>query len=63
MNPLNAISPIDGRYSHLTTKLNNYFQICLIRYRVYVEIKYFLELCDTIPSLKKITKTKKKILN
>lgn len=61
MNPLNAISPIDGRYSHLTTKLNNYFsESALIRYRVYVEIKYFLELCDTIPSLKKITKTKKK---
>ena len=62
MNPLNAISPIDGRYSHLTTKLNNYFsESALIRYRVYVEIKYFLELCDTIPSLKKITKTKKDI--
>ncbi len=61
MNPLNAISPIDGRYSHLTTKLNNYFsESALIKYRVYVEIKYFLELCDTIPSLKKITKTKKK---
>ena len=61
MNPLNAISPIDGRYSHLTTKLNNYFsESALIRYRVYVEIKYFLELCDTIPSLKKISKTKKK---
>ena len=61
MNPLNAISPIDGRYSHLTTKLNNYFsESALIRYRVYVEIKYFLELCDIIPSLKKISKTKKK---
>ena len=61
MNPLNAISPVDGRYSHLTTKLNNYFsESALIRYRVYVEIKYFLELCDTIPSLKKITKKKKK---
>ena len=60
MNPVNIISPIDGRYSHLTTKLNNYFsESALIRYRVYVEIKYFLELCDTIPSLKKITKTKK----
>ena len=61
MNSLNAISPIDGRYSHLTTKLNNYFsESSLIKYRINIEINYFLELCKIIPSLKKISKSKKK---
>ena len=61
MNSLNAISPIDGRYSYLTAKLNNYFsESSLIKYRINVEINYFLELCKIIPSLKKISKSKKK---
>ena len=58
MNSLNAISPIDGRYSHLTSKLNKFFsESALIKYRIHIEIKYFLELCEIIPSLKKITKS------
>jgi len=40
-----SISPIDGRYSNKTSLLQNYFsEFALIRYRVYVEIKYFIEL-------------------
>ncbi len=40
-----SISPIDGRYSNKTNVLQNYFsEYALIRYRVYVEIKYFIAL-------------------
>ena len=40
-----SISPIDGRYSNKTSFLQNYFsEYALIKYRVYVEIKYFIEL-------------------
>ena len=60
MKSINAISPIDGRYSYLTNELNNYFsEYALIKYRIHVEIYYFLELCNTIPSIK-INKSKKK---
>ena len=60
MKSINAISPIDGRYSYLTNELNNYFsEYALIKYRIHIEIYYFLELCNVIPSLK-ITKSKKK---
>jgi adenylosuccinate lyase len=44
-NSLNAISPIDGRYSKQTESLQNYFsEKALIKYRVQVEILYFIEL-------------------
>ena len=40
-----SISPIDGRYSNKTSFLQDYFsEYALIKYRVYVEIKYFIEL-------------------
>jgi len=43
---INAISPIDGRYWAKTEPLSSYFsEYGLIRYRVQVEIKYFLALC------------------
>ncbi len=43
---LTAISPIDGRYRTKTSPLSSYFsEYGLIRYRVQVEIKYFLALC------------------
>ena len=46
-HPLNAISPIDGRYSHQTTALAPFFsESALIRYRVQVEIEYFIALCQ-----------------
>lgn len=45
LNPLTAISPIDGRYYHQLTPLSDYFsEYALIRYRVRVEIEYFLAL-------------------
>lgn len=44
---LTAISPIDGRYRGKTEPLANYFsEYALIRYRVCVEIEYFISLCE-----------------
>lgn len=55
---LNAISPIDGRYQKYTQKLRDYFsESALLKYRVYVEIEYFIALCQYgIPELKEIDK-------
>lgn len=42
-----AVSPIDGRYSGKTEALKNYFsEYALIKYRVRVEIEYFISLCE-----------------
>lgn len=47
LTPLSAISPIDGRYRNVTASLANYFsEYALIKYRVYVEIEYFIALCE-----------------
>ncbi|WP_339627524.1 adenylosuccinate lyase [uncultured Maribacter sp.] len=47
LNALNAISPIDGRYSSKTHSLSPYFsEEALIKYRVRVEIEYFIALCE-----------------
>ncbi len=47
LNSLTAISPIDGRYRSKTKALAAYFsEEALIRYRVLVEIEYFIALCD-----------------
>lgn len=44
---LNAISPIDGRYSSKTNSLSPFFsEEALIKYRVRVEIEYFIALCE-----------------
>lgn len=44
---LTAISPIDGRYRGKTERLADYFsEYALIRYRVRVEIEYFITLCE-----------------
>ena len=44
---LNAISPIDGRYFNQTKVLNTFFsESSLIRYRLKVEIEYFISLCE-----------------
>ena len=50
---LNAISPIDGRYSSKTKNLSNFFsEKALIKYRVLVEIEYFISLTEVeIPGL------------
>ena len=47
LNLLTAISPIDGRYRNKTQALADYFsEYALIRYRVRVEIEYFISLCE-----------------
>lgn len=47
LNPLSAISPIDGRYFEATKSLGLYFsEQALMRYRVLVEIEYFIALCE-----------------
>ncbi|AWI26166.1 adenylosuccinate lyase [Flavobacterium pallidum] len=47
LTALNAISPIDGRYRSKTISLSKYFsEEALIRYRVLVEIEYFIALCE-----------------
>ncbi|MBE6335959.1 MAG: adenylosuccinate lyase [Lentimicrobiaceae bacterium] len=45
--PLTAISPVDGRYRSKTSGLDEYFsEFALIRYRVKVEVEYFIALCE-----------------
>ena len=60
LSPLKAISPIDGRYNSKTAELSEYFsEEALIKYRVKVEIEYFIALCDIpIPQLKSFDHTK-----
>lgn len=59
LNTLTAISPIDGRYHNKTVLLADYFsEYALIRYRVLVEIEYFIALCElSLPQLKDIDKS------
>ncbi|MFQ3335397.1 MAG: adenylosuccinate lyase [Candidatus Arcticimaribacter sp.] len=54
LNTLNAISPIDGRYRVKTKNLSPFFsEEALIRYRVRIEIEYFIALCELpLPQLK-----------
>jgi adenylosuccinate lyase len=53
LTPLSAISPIDGRYRNTTAELANYFsEFALIKYRVFVEIEYFIALTEnSLPQL------------
>ena len=47
LDVLTAVSPVDGRYRGKTEKLANYFsEFALIKYRVRVEIEYFISLCE-----------------
>jgi len=47
LKDLTAISPVDGRYRSQTTVLANFFsEFALIKYRVQVEIEYFISLCE-----------------
>lgn len=47
LDVLTAVSPVDGRYRSKTEKLADYFsEFALIRYRVRVEIEYFISLCE-----------------
>lgn len=56
ITPLTAISPVDGRYRNKTEKLADYFsEAALIRYRIRVEIEYFIALCKLpLPQLEGI---------
>lgn len=56
LNPLNAISPIDGRYHSKTQPLQAFFsEEALIKYRVWVEVEYFIALCELpLPQLKEV---------
>lgn len=57
---LKAISPIDGRYADKTTSLVPFFsEMALIRYRVQVEVEYFIALCELpLPQLAAFPKEK-----
>jgi len=57
LTELNAISPIDGRYRSKTKSLAQYFsEEALIKYRVLVEVEYFIALCEyNIPQLSDIS--------
>lgn len=56
LNTLTAISPIDGRYRAKVSSLARYFsEFGLIKYRVQVEIEYFIALCELpLPQLKDV---------
>lgn len=58
LSPLQAISPIDGRYASKTESLVPYFsEEALIKYRVKVEIEYFIALCELpLPQLESVDK-------
>ncbi len=64
LNSLNAISPIDGRYRTKVENLAPYFsEEALIKYRVRVEIEYFIALCEIpLPQLESFDNTKFEIL-
>ena len=59
LNELNAVSPIDGRYRSKTKSLSAYFsEEALIKYRILVEIEYFIALCEVpLPQLKEVPVT------
>ncbi|MCH5306076.1 MAG: adenylosuccinate lyase [Rikenella sp.] len=58
LNRLTAISPVDGRYRSKVDQLGEYFsEYALIRYRVQVEIEYFIALCELpLPQLSRFDK-------
>ena len=59
LNELNAVSPIDGRYRSKTSSLSKFFsEEALIKYRVLVEIEYFIALCEIpLPQLATVNPT------
>jgi len=59
LTTLNAISPIDGRYRKNTKSLAAFFsEEALIRYRILVEVEYFIALCENdLPQLKGVNKS------
>ncbi|TCD08428.1 adenylosuccinate lyase [Pedobacter frigidisoli] len=59
LTALQAISPVDGRYRKTTESLAAYFsEEALIKYRVFVEIEYFIALCEiNLPGLENFDKS------
>ncbi len=53
LSALTAVTPIDGRYYNTTKELSDFFsEFALIKYRVLVEVEYFIALCESgIPQL------------
>ncbi|MBK7713444.1 MAG: adenylosuccinate lyase [Bacteroidales bacterium] len=64
LNFLTAISPLDGRYRQKVDELDLYFsEFGLIRYRLMVEVEYFISLCDIpLPQLTDFKKDNYKVL-
>ena len=64
INSINAISPIDGRYSNQTSNLQDFFsEKALIKYRLKIEIEYFIKLTEIkIDGLKSWRKSNNKLL-
>src|SRR5437773_12077342 len=60
LSPLTALSPVDGRYRSKVEVLDQYFsEYALIRYRVYVEVEYFIALVEqNLPQLKSFDRSK-----
>ncbi len=59
LNQLTAISPVDGRYRSKCERLDEFFsEYALIRYRVRVEVEYFIALCEIpLPQLRDVPPT------
>ena len=59
LTKLSAISPVDGRYRNTTAPLADFFsEAALIKYRVLVEIEYFIALCELpLPQLQRFDKS------
>ena len=59
LNRLTAISPVDGRYRSKCERLDEFFsEYALIRYRVRVEVEYFIALCELpLPQLRDVPPT------
>ena len=59
LTELNAISPIDGRYRSKTVSLSSFFsEEALIKYRVLIEVEYFIALCEAdLPQLSSVNKS------
>jgi adenylosuccinate lyase len=64
LSELNAVSPIDGRYRSKTISLSPYFsEEALIKYRVLVEVEYFIALCEAnLPQLSDVDQTRFDVL-
>ncbi len=56
LDSLTAVSPIDGRYRNKTVELSHFFsEFALIKYRVHVEVEYFIALCELpLPQLQNV---------